>query len=83
MAGNGARHGIRAEEGEGVREGGVGSALWLLQNTRGSSRDVEAHGMEVGHYFPTWWPHAHFSEQMAGAVQHVLEAVFRIFWVDS
>ena len=84
LASKGARRGSRAEEGEGIREGGgVGSALWLLQNMRGSSRDAEACSMEVGCCCPAWWPHAHFSEQVAGAVQHVLEAVFRIFWVDS
>jgi hypothetical protein len=31
-------HVSRAEEGEGVREGGAGIALWPLQNMRGSSK---------------------------------------------
>ena len=68
-----------------MREGGgrVGSAVWLLQNMRGSNRDVEACGMEVGRCCPAWWPRTHFREQVAGAVQHVLKAIFRIFWVDS
>jgi len=66
-----------------MREGGVGSALRLLQSRRGSCRDVEAHGMEVGCCCLASWPRAHFSKQVACVVQHILESVFRIFWVDS
>ena len=70
LADNGAHRDSTAEEGKGMHEGGggAGSALWLLQNTRGSSRDAEACGMEVGCCYPTSWPCAHFSEQVPGAV---------------